>query len=537
MYPILRQLNRRWALLVLLFTGFAIALLAPFAVAQDAPYTLRIIHTNDHHAHIEPVSAGPAGTLGGLPRRKTLFDQLRTESTGQNEPLLVLDAGDIFQGTLYFTQFKGQADLDFYNDLDYDAVTVGNHEFDAGAEALADFITKAEFPMLSANIEVDERSPLAGKIRPWRILNVSGERIGIFGLTPQDTALLSNPGAGVTFTDFKEAAAKAVRALRLRRVDKIIALSHVGITNDLQLAQEVNGIDVIVGGHSHTPLGNIPGAEAAYPIMETSPSGQPVVIVTDWEWGKYVGDVRVSFDPSGTVTSATGTPHAVDQTITPDPDFVAKVESYAAPLNALRQTVIGQAAVLLDGDRSKIRAEETNLANLITDAMLEKMRPEGAQMVITNGGGIRSSIPAGDVTMGQVLEVLPFGNTLGFADLTGQQVRAALEHGLSEVESGGGRFPQVAGLRYTWTLEAPVGERVRTVEFVDAAGDRQPLQDDRIYRVVTNNFMLTGGDGFTMFHQGQNPYVSGFDVAESVVEYIQRNSPVNPATDGRIQRQ
>ncbi|MBW4653003.1 MAG: 5'-nucleotidase C-terminal domain-containing protein [Kaiparowitsia implicata GSE-PSE-MK54-09C] len=522
------SLRRLWGGLVLALAGFLLVLSTRPAASQAPAFSLQILHTNDHHARIEP-----AGDLGGVARRKTLFDQVRAEAT---IPTLTLDAGDIFQGTLYFTQFQGQADLEFYNALDYDAVTVGNHEFDAGAQTLADFIDGAEFPMISANLVVDERSPLVGKIQPWIIQDVAGQRVGIFGLTPEDTAILSSPGEGVTFVDAVEAAQQAVADLQAEGVDKIIGLTHVGLGRDRQIAQRVEGIDVIVGGHSHTPLGDMPGASAPYPVIETSPSGEDVVIVTDWEWGNYVGVLTVDFNAAGEVVSWEESPQAVDETLVEDATFLEQIAVYAEPLEELRQTVIGQSLVDLEGDRTVVRIGETNLANLVADAMLEKMRPDGAEMVITNGGGIRASIPAGEITIGQVLEVLPFGNTLAIADLTGLQVVEALESGLSQVEEGAGRFPQVAGLRFTFDPAAAVGQRVTTLCFIDADGTSQSLQADTIYRVVTNNFMLNGGDGYAVFTDAQNPYVTGFDMADSVVDYIQTNSPINLDVDGRIQQ-
>ncbi|MGG6293152.1 bifunctional metallophosphatase/5'-nucleotidase [Leptolyngbya sp. AN02str] len=531
----MRRLRRVLGWCVWVLAAFCVAVWQLPATSNKQPaFTLRILHTNDHHARVEAVSAGTAGMLGGVARRKTLFDQLRAESAAEEVPLLALDAGDVFQGTLYFTQFKGQADLEFYNALDYAAVTIGNHEFDAGAETLANFIDGAEFPILSANVVAEAPSPLAGKIQPWVIQDVAGERIGIFGLTPEDTAILSSPGEGITFLNAQAAAAASVQSLQAEGVDRIIGLTHIGFVGDRQLAQSINGIDVIVGGHSHTPLGDMPGATEGYPVIVSAPNGDNVVIVTDWEWGKYLGDLTVRFDSVGRVVAWEEAPRPVDETVAEDPGFANRVAAYAEPLTVLRQTVIGQTLVDLDGDRALVRSGETNLANLIADAMLEKMRPEGAQIAITNGGGIRASIPSGEITIGQVLEVLPFGNTLAFADLTGRQIRAALESGLSQAEEGAGRFPQVAGLYLTWDPKAPAGQRITALRLIDSTGRMRLLRPDATYRVVTNNFMLNGGDGYSVFTEGQNPYTSGFDMADSVIDYISTNSPIELQPDGRI---
>lgn len=504
------------------------------AGAQEQPFVLRILHTNDHHARLEPVEVTDRGELGGIARRKTLVEQLRADSAARGEGVLLLDAGDVFQGTLYFNQYLGQADLFFYNALGYNALAIGNHEFDRGPQPLADFIAGATFPVLSTNITVADGAPLSGKIPPWVTLEVNGERVGIFGLTPPDTAILSSPGEGITFSDPVAAAQQAVNELTNQGINKIVGLTHVGITVDQQIARSVNGIDIIVGGHSHTPLGNQPGAMLPYPIEITASDGGRTLVVTNWEWGKYLGDIRLTFDGNGVVTGWEGQPHPVDASIAPDPEVAAKLAEYAGPIEQLRQSVLGQTTRVLDGDRVRVRSQETNLANLIADAMLNRMRADGGQVALQNGGGIRASIPAGNVTVAQVLEVLPFGNTIARVDLTGAQLRAALEHGLSEVEAGAGRFPQVAGMRYTWDPTAAVGARVVEVLVADGSDTWQPLDEQATYRVVTNDFLLRGGDGYQVFTEGQNPLDTGIILADAVMEYMTAHTPLNGMTDERI---
>ncbi|MEI6065059.1 MAG: bifunctional metallophosphatase/5'-nucleotidase, partial [Pseudanabaena sp. ELA748] len=380
-------------------------------VAQESRFSLRILHTNDHHAHLEPVKFGDR-LLGGIARRRTLIDQIRTESKNNQEPLLLLDAGDIFQGTLYFNQYLGQADLDFYNALNYDAGTIGNHEFDRGQQVLADFLAKAKFPIISANIDIAPESPLYGKVRPWHIFDFKGEKIGIFGLTTPDTAILSSVGDGVKFTDPIAAAHDSVIDLKQQGINKIVALTHIGFENDLALARKVPDIDIIIGAHTHTPVGNIPNANYPYPLVENNGTKEPVLVVTDWEWGKYLGDLSVSFDRAGKLIAWAGKPHAIDASIKPNQEFVNKLKAYAAPIESLRQKIIGKSLVALDGDRVKLRTSETALGNLIADAILAKTKGDRVQVAVINAGGIRNGFPLGDITMGNVLEALPFGNTI-----------------------------------------------------------------------------------------------------------------------------
>lgn len=532
------QMRRSWQIFVAFVMTFLIAVSPALlnVVAQENRFSLRILHTNDHHAHLEPVKYGDR-FLGGIARRRTLIDQIRVESKIDHEPLLLLDAGDIFQGTLYFNQYLGQADLNFYNALAYDAGTIGNHEFDRGQQVLADFITKAKFPIISANIDIAPSSPLYGKVRPWHILDVKGEKIGIFGLTTTDTAILSSVGDGVKFTDPIAAAQTSVQNLKQQGINKIIALTHIGFGNDVVLAQKVPDIDIIIGAHSHTPVGNIPNANHPYPLVQKNGKKEPVLVVTDWEWGKYLGDLSVSFDRAGKLIAWAGKPHAIDASIKPNPEFANNLKAYAAPIESLRQKVIGQALVALDGDRVKMRTGETALGNLIADAILAKTHGDRVQVVLINAGGIRSSLPLGNITIGNVLEALPFGNTITRVELTGQQLIEALESGVSKAEQEEGRFPQVAGMRFVWNAKFPAGKRVTKVEVKDASGKFQLLNPKAIYKVATNNFLASGGDGYRVFAEGKNLLETGYLLSDAIAEYISASSPIQVTTENRIVRQ
>jgi len=535
------QIRRLFYIFLAFSITFIIAIASPALLnsqvnAQESRFSLRILHTNDHHAHLEPVKFGDR-LLGGIARRRTLIDQIRTESKTNQEPLLLLDAGDIFQGTLYFNQYLGQADLDFYNALAYDASTIGNHEFDRGQQVLADFIAKAKFPIISANLDIAPESPLYGKIRPWQILDVKGEKIGVFGLTTPDTAILSSVGDGVKFTDPIAAARTSVSALKQQGINKIVALTHIGFENDVVLAQKVHDIDIIIGAHSHTPVGNIPNANHPYPLVEKNGTKEPVLVVTDWEWGKYLGDLSVSFDRNGKLIAWAGKPHALDASIKPNQEFENKLKAYAAPIEALRQKIIGKSLVALDGDRIKLRTSETSLGNLIADAILAKTKGDRVQVALINAGGIRNGLPLGNIAMGNVLEALPFGNTITRVELTGKQLKEALESGVSMAEKEEGRFPQVAGIRFVWDVKLPAGKRVTKIEVKDVSGDFQLLNPQGIYRVATNNFLASGGDGYRTFAEGKNLLETGYLLSDAIAEYISANSPVKPEIENRIVRQ
>jgi 5'-nucleotidase len=517
--------------LVFAYTGLTVE-----AAGAEA-YQLRIFHTNDHHARIEPVTGGtPVVPIhAGVSRRKTLLDGLRYDARNQN--VLLLDAGDVFQGTLYFTQYRGLADLEFYNALEYDAVAIGNHEFDIGQQPLADYISRAKFPILSANIKVDRTSPLSGKITPWYVKWVGGQPIGIIGVTTEDTETLSNPGPGVTFTSALDAVKLGVADLRSRGVNKIIVLSHLGITVDRDLGKRVDGVAAIIGGHSHTPMGAMlpkPDSTQPYPEVVPSPSGKPVIIATDWEWGRWLGDLTLGFDANGDITSVVaGKPTEVAASITPDAGFENRIAVFSAPINALRKQQIGEAKVLLNGARNDVRSKETNLGNVVADSTLAKTKGAGTTLAIVNGGGVRTSIAAGPVTLGNVLEVLPFGNTMVVMTITGAQVREALENGVSQVESGAGRFPQVGGMRYSYDPKAAVGSRVLSVDVKNGSGYK-PIDPAASYKIVVNNFIAAGGDGYSVLTKGTGKVDTGFLDNDTLSEYISANSPISADVEGRI---
>ena len=532
------QIKRSFQIFIAFIVTFLIAVSPALlnVVAQESRFSLRILHTNDHHAHLEPVKYGDR-LLGGIASRRTLIDQIRAENKANQEPLLLLDAGDIFQGTLYFNQYLGQADLDFYNALNYDASTIGNHEFDRGQQVLADFITKAKFPIISANLDISPTSSLYGKVRPWHVLDMQGEKIGMFGLTTPDTAILASVGDGVKFTDPIAAAKASVSALKQQGINKIVALTHIGFENDVTLARKVPDIDIIIGGHSHTSVGNIPSANHPYPLVEKNGTKEPVLVVTDWEWGKYLGDLSVSFDRAGKLIAWAGKPHAIEASIKPNQEFADKLKAYAAPIEALRQKIIGKSLVALDGDRVKLRTSETALGNLIADAILAKTKVDQVQVVLINAGGIRNGFPLGDITMGHVLEALPFGNTITRVELTGKQLTEALESGVSMAELGEGRFPQVAGIRLVWDSKLPAGKRVTKVEVKDASGKFQLLNSQDVYRVATNNFLASGGDGYRVFAEGKNLLETGYLLSDAIAEYITASSPLQVKIERRIVRQ
>ncbi|GAA6730480.1 bifunctional metallophosphatase/5'-nucleotidase [Thermus brockianus] len=506
--------------------------------AQGA-FTLTLVHTNDTHAHLEPMELTLSGNrvrVGGVAQRVAFFDRLRAS----RKNLLFLDAGDVFQGTLYFNQYRGLADRYFMHRMLYRVMALGNHEFDLGPGPLAEFLKGARFKVVSANVDVSQEPRLKGLVAPYAVLSVGGEKVGVVGLTTPDTKEIANPGPTVAFLDPYESAQKAVYELLSRGVNKILVLSHLGYGEDLKLARRLVGAQVIVGGHSHTLLGSFPHKELApagpYPTVVKNPEGKDVLVVQAWEWGKVVGVLEVSFDAKGELVAYKGEPFLMTPEVSPE-DFFAKeaLLAYAQPVMALMGQVIAEAKVDLVGERAIVRRRESNLGNLIADGMVWKTKNAGVQIALQNGGGIRASIPKGPITVGKVYEVLPFGNTLVVMDLKGREIKAALENGVSQWEAQAGRFLQVSGLRYAFDLSRPAGDRVVRVEVKTEKG-YVPLDLEATYRVVVNNFIAAGGDGFTVLKEAQGYRVdTGFSDAESFMDYLKELKVVEAGLEGRIE--
>ncbi len=450
--------------------------------------------------------------------------------------MLFLDAGDQFQGSLFYSTYKGAAAVQFLNLLKPDAMAVGNHEFDDGPEKLAEFMDKAEFPVISGNTSVYYEPILKDKLNGYVIVERGGEKIGIVSVLATDTSETSSPGDNVKFVDEIRYLQSIVPEIESKGVNKIIALTHVGLARDKEIAAAVSGIDVIVGGHSHTLLSNTDeNAAGPYPVMVENPNGVNVPIVQAYAYSKYLGEISVNFDDNGVVTAAYGEPHLLDSTVFADADFLITAQDLGKPIEELKKKQVGSSQELIDGDRNSCRLGECSMGNLVADAMLDRTKGQGVSIAIQNGGGLRASIDAGDVTMGEVLSVLPFQNALATFELKGSDVIASLENGVSQVEAAKGRFAQVSGLRYAWdeTVETLKG-RIKQVQVMED-GKWVEIDPEKTYKVVSNDFMRAGGDGYKLFKtNGMNAYDFGPGLEEVVADYITANSPYLPYTDGRI---
>jgi 5'-nucleotidase/UDP-sugar diphosphatase len=513
-------------------------MIASAAAPAFADYTLNILHFNDMHSRFEPVNKYDSGCsagdnaagkcFGGAARLMTFIDTRRDAVEGAGGNVITLVGGDQFQGSLYFTTYKGKMNAEFLNMLEVDAMAVGNHEFDDGPPGLSDFADLANFPVMFANGDMSGEPLLDGKIPPYTILEVGGEKLGIIGLLTPDTAEISSPGDTVKFFTEESVLPALIEKLKGDGINKIILLTHIGYDRDLELAASIAGIDVIVGGHTNTLLED-------YPTVVDGPDGNKVQVVQAYAYTKYVGELSVTFDDEGNVKDAGGQAWSLDARVPEDEEVLAYIEKAAGPLQELMNKVVGETTAPIEGNRSFCRAQTCEMGVLVAEAMLDRVKNQGVSIAIQNGGGLRASIDAGEITMGEVLTVLPFQNTLATFELTGADVIAALENGVSQVESGGGRFPQVAGLKFSYDPTKDAGGRIVSVEVLGDEGTFGALDPAATYGVVSNNFMRSGGDGYKVFAtNGMKAYDFGPNLEDVVAAYVAAGGAYTPMVDDRI---
>ncbi|NLW41299.1 MAG: LysM peptidoglycan-binding domain-containing protein [Tissierellia bacterium] len=469
---------------------------------------LTIVHTNDVHSRV----TGNDNDLIGYARLATLVKELREAGN-----LILLDAGDTTHGLPIATVSNGESIIRLMNQIGYDAMVPGNHDFNYGYERLVELNEMADFPILAANVVKEDETR---DLQEYTIIEIDGLKVGIFGLTTQETTYKSNPKntEGLEFRDPVAVAEEMVVKLEEEGVDLIIALAHIGVDEEshpkaTDVAERVEGIDIIVDGHSHTKLdeGKLVG---------------DTLIVQAGEHLKNIGLVDIEF-VDGEIAKKEAKLISFEEALELEED--EEISKEIARLEEENQKIlsvaIGQSNVELVGEREVVRAGESNLGNLATDAMLDIT---GADVAMTNGGGIRASIPAGEITKGNVLEVFPFGNYIVVLELTGEEILNALEHGVDTYPELAGKFPHVAGMTYKIDPSKEAGNRI-----VELLVDGEPIELDKSYTLATNDFMAVGGDGYTMFEDA--PIVGEFEgLDEALIKYIEKIGVVEYEVEGRI---
>ncbi|XP_054856548.1 5'-nucleotidase [Eublepharis macularius] len=525
--------------------------------SHSTAFELTILHTNDVHARVEQTSRDSGKCIGqdcygGVARRATMVKRIRASQPH----VLLLDAGDQYQGTVWFSYFKGWEVVRFMNLLRYDAMALGNHEFDNGVAGLLDPLLKnVNFPILSANIKASAElaNNITGYFLPYKILNFGSERVGIVGYTTKETPVLSNPGQDLLFEDEIAALQSQVDKLTTLGVNKIIALGHSGFPVDQSIAQKVKNVDVVVGGHTNTflytgtpPSNNIPAGD--YPFMVKSDHGPQVPVVQAYAFGKYLGYLSLTFDKQGNVISASGNPILLNNSIPEDAEVKAQVDMLRVQLNNFSSQEIGKTIVYLNGTSEACRIQECNMGNLICDAVVYNnlRHPDDNQwnhvsMCIINGGGIRAPIDErnnnGTITLEELLAVMPFGGTFDLLQIKGSTLKEAFEHSVHRHGKGTGELLQVAGIHVVYDLSQSPGSRVVSLEVLCTecrVPVYMPLQMEKTYKVILPSFLAGGGDGYYMLKGSSNNHSSGdLDVAV-VSNYIYRMGKVFPAVEGRV---
>uniref|UniRef100_A0A8C9U117 5'-nucleotidase n=1 Tax=Scleropages formosus TaxID=113540 RepID=A0A8C9U117_SCLFO len=523
-----------------------------------AGFELTLLHTNDVHARVEETSVDsgkctrPGTCFAGVARRFSKIEEIR-----RREPnVLLLDAGDQFQGTVWFNVFKGSEAAYFMKRLGYDGMALGNHEFDNGVDGLIEpFLRNVTFPVLSANIKPDET--LAVKLmslyRPYVILSVSSEKVGIVGYTSKETPALSMPGPHLVFQDEIETLQIQVDKLVTLGVNKIIALGHSGFAKDKEIAKKVRGVDVVIGGHTNTFLytGTAPSKEVPagpYPFMVKSDDGRNVPVVQAYAFGKYLGYLKVTFDNNGNVVESKGNPILLNSSIPEDLDIRAEVEEWKKKLSNYSSQVIGQTLVYLNGTFEECRFRECNLGNLICDAMVhhnikyaDEVQWNHVGSCILNGGAIRAPIDErsrnGSITMEDLISVLPFGGTFDLVQLQGSTLKSTFEHSVKRYGGGTGEFLQVSGIKVEFDLSRSPGDRVKEIKILCTkcrVPQYEPLDPQKLYKLVIPSYLVDGGDGFSMIKEEKLKHSSGDLDISVIADYITEKKKVHPAVEGRI---
>ena len=485
------------------------ALLLLTAPALAGQY-VTLLHFNDFHGHLLPDAPDKAGhSKGGLARMATMVEQTRQYNRAHSIPTLLLEAGDILQGTPLSTVYQGEPDFTCLNLMQTDAMTLGNHEFDFGIDNLLLRCEQAQFPVRSANVMRDN-AMLTGSGITLRKLGT--ETAAIVGLTTPDTKTESAPAntVGVDFPDPAQTMRQQIARLP-ENVKLIIALTHLGLGGDLKLAEAVPEIDVIIGGHSHT-------------VLEQPRQVGQTLICQAGAYSQYLGQLD-AYVEDGRIVKHRGFLRPVTEKVPERKDVATVVKQYADKLEQRMAQVVGQAGCPLDGEREVVRSRETNLGNLIADAMRDRGEAEAA---LVNGGGIRAGIDAGPITLGELLTVLPFNNELVTLELSGEALGQVLQFnakGTADKDNGG--FLQVSGLSFT----------IRNGAAEDIKVGESPLQADKTYKVATVDFLASGGNGYTAFTQGRNVRMVGVLLSQLVLDYLGAHQPVAPQVEGRIRLQ
>lgn len=476
------------------------ALLALPLLSEAAGIELTIVHANDTHSAAAGIDGRYAACreddacTGGYARIVEAVETLKKE----NPAVLALDAGDFWQGTHFFRTGGPQWALAAMKRMPWDVVTLGNHEFDAGCAETAHYVENLPMPVVAANVLPNPKCPLSkAPLKPYVVKTVGGLRVGIVGLANDEGREVSAACPATTFEDRAQALRKAVGALEKEDVRHIVALTHVGYKADIALAKAVPEIDVIVGGHTHSVLGNHPHSEGPYPTVVKHPNGKETLVVQAGRSTHYLGVIKVRFDDEGRVTAYTGDLTELTPSMPRDEATETFVRRSGEAVEKERKRVLATNKQHFYDGLDECREGECLAGMWTADALLDWGRRFGAEAAFINGGALRAPLPIGPVTHADILDVHPFGNHAAVVTMPGSVILAALEHGLSEPDLKSPRLLQTAGLRYRVNPAQPIGLRVAAAEILEN-GRWVPIEGQKTYRIATTAYLLDGGDQFGM---------------------------------------
>lgn len=527
-------------------TFFAVAytFVGSLASLNSFAWDLTILHVNDVHSAAAGVNdRGPvyddSDSFGGLARVAALVADEKAKAKVQGKAVLALDAGDFWQGTHFFRTGGMPWAREAMRRMPWDAVTLGNHEFDLGCETLAQYVKALPFPVLAANLEKNPACPLSTTPLPATVVkDFGGVKVGIIGLVNDEGKDISEACPNTDFANRTKALERAAAELEKAGVTHIIAVTHVGYEADQALARAVSAIDVIVGGHTHSVLGDHPHSEGPYPTVISHVDGSKTLVVQAGRSTRYLGRLTVSFDDAGRIVQFSGDLEELVPSLRRDESMHEFVVQSIEAIRADQERFVGVNTSTLPDGLDPCREGDCLSGMATADAFLAWGRSRGAVAAILNGGAVRAAMPIGPVTHADLLDIHPFGNRIQVADVSGVVLREALEHGLSEPNVIGPRLLQTAGLRYRLNPAAPVGKRIVSAEIRTKEGIWAPIVPENVYRIVTIAYLLGGGDHFSMLGQHAKILETGpleVDVLEAYLhEKKDRDDHLPTPRTGRI---
>ncbi|XP_075154885.1 5'-nucleotidase-related protein-like isoform X2 [Haematobia irritans] len=551
-------MKSQFLLVAFLLNGITIA--PAFAAdTKSELFPLSIIHINDFHARYEPTDTSggaceaSAECIGGYARTVYTVRNLLEQQKDKNP--VYFNAGDSFQGSLWYNIGRWNVTKEFLNLLPADAMTLGNHEFDHGIDGVVPFLETLDSPMLVANIDSTNEPTMTGKYKPSMIIERSGRKIGVIGVILETTYDLANTGK-LIFLNESESILEEAAKLKDQGANIIIVLSHCGYDVDKIIAEKTGSVvDVIVGSHSHTFLytgDNPPGPDKPkgdYPTIIDHSSGRKVLIVQAGAYAKYVGNLTVFFDDEGNVVDFEGAPLYMDNKVPEDEKVMSLMPKWRDIVNTRGSVKIGSTKVLLESQTCGYK--ECNMGNLYTDAILYKLMHlvpfnmtnwSNVSIAILAAGELYTTWPIGDITYSQIYSMAPFEAPLVAFDLQGLHLKNALEKSISYLDgensaSSTTSFVQVTGLKIVYDLKKPVNERVVEVK-VRCSECKIPiyeeLDEDKIYRIIATRYVATGGYGFSTFKEYGTNAIEYSSEFESLMEYVEKMSPLYTGLEDRI---